>query len=346
MYYRRRTKRVILGFFVLALIVGFIVIGSFRFAEAARERQRYEEEQAAIRPPEPNIFVIETGDRPQTRRYAAQLRPWMHANVPAEVAGRVVEVMVEAGQSVSEGDPLVRLDESLSTIAAQRAQANHEEAKRLLEESARLVKTRAISDTQYHAQLAATRLAEAELAEAREVLNRHVIRAPFNGIVNNRLVDIGDAINVNQPVAELVDLERLRVEFHVSENDLSAFEIGKPLDLLVPSLPGRTFEPTVDFTSRSADQGTRLFRIEAILPNEGSRLPGGLQGIVSTEVHQFTDLPMVPALAVRFLGKNTLVWKMTSEGTPEQVNITVGPELDGVYPVLSGLSAGDRVIVR
>jgi membrane fusion protein (multidrug efflux system) len=346
MFYSRRTKRVILGFTALGLVVGFIVVGSLRVSASAREQRRYEEEQAAMKQPEPNISVIESGSRPQIRRYAAQLKPWMEANVPAEVTGRVVEVMIEAGQSIAKNQPLIHLDDRLASIAVARSKASRDEAHRLLDEASRLLKTRAISDSQYQAQYAMVRIADAELAQSQETLDRHTIRAPFDGIVNARLVDIGDAINVSQPVAEVVDLKQLRIEFFISENDLSAFPEGKALDLQLPSRPGRIFAPKVDFVSRSADQATRLFRVEAVLPNTETPLPGGLQGIISTEVDQFANLPMVPAMAVRFIGKNSMVWKQLPDGGAEQVAITVGPELDGVYPVLAGLNAGDRVIIR
>jgi membrane fusion protein (multidrug efflux system) len=346
MFYSRRTKRVILGFLALGLLVCFIILGSLRFAASTREQKLYEEERAAMKQPEPNVFTVETGTRPQIRRYAAQLKPWMEANVPAEVAGRVTNVMIEAGQSVKEDEPLVQLDDRLASIAVSRSKANYEEARRLLAESERLLKTRAISDSQYRAQNALVRIAEAEFAESAETLARHTIRAPFNGIVNARLVDIGDAINANQPVAEIVDLEKLRIELFVSENDLGAFPENKEIDLLLPSRPGRIFEPRVDFVSRSADPATRMFRVEALLPNTEDPLPGGLQGIVSTEVDRFKGLPMVPAMAVRFIGKNSMVWKQLPDGTAEQVAIVVGPELDGVYPVLDGLDAGDRIIIR
>lgn len=346
MFYRRRTKRVILGFLVLGLIIAFIILGSIRFAASSRQQKQYEEERAAMKQPEPNVFVIETGSRPQTRRYAAQLKPWMEANVPAEVPGRVTQVMIEAGQSVKKDQALIQLDDRLAQIAVDRSKTNYAEARRLLAEADRLFKTRAISDSQYQAQKALVRIAEAEFAESAETLARHTIRAPFDGIINARMVDIGDAINVNQPVAQIVDLEQLRIEFFVSENDLRAFPENKNIDLLVPSRPGRTFEPKVDFVSRSADPATRMFRVEALLPNTTDPLPGGLQGIVSMEVDRFADLPMVPAMAVRFIGQNSMVWKQRPDGTAEQVSIVVGPELDGVYPVLEGLDAGDRIIVR
>lgn len=342
-----RTKRVVLGFTALILIVVFLLVVMYRVAGSLRERQRYEEERAALMPPPPNVHVVEARTHHQDRRYSAQLLPWMRARVPAEVTGRVVEIYVEAGTAVEAGAPLVRLDDRLARIAVESTEARHAEARRLLEEGERLVRTNAVSRTEYEARAAAVRLTEAALAEAREVLERHTVRAPFHGTVNDRQVDIGDAVRANDPVAEVVDLDKLRVVFFVSEQDLGAFEVGKPVALRVEARPGEGFEPTVDFVSRSADERTRLFKVEAVLENENAGLPGGLQGVVEATIDLFKDRPFVPVAAVRFAGRHALVL-VQAEGAEEPglVEIEVGPELNGYYPVLEGLAAGDRILVR
>jgi membrane fusion protein (multidrug efflux system) len=344
MIFTRRTKRVLLGFIALGLVVFFVILASFRFAEAAREKRRYEMEKVELRVPEPNIVAAEVRDLERVRRFTADLRPWIDAEVPAEVAGRVTEVFVEGGSVVEPGALLVKLDETLARLAVDQAQARYEESLRLRAEAERLFKTRAISETAYQAQMSAVRLDKAVLAEAGERLARHTIRAPFPGIVDKRMVDVGEAVNANQPVARVVDLEKLRVEFYVTAADLSSFPVNQPVRLLLDSHPHEVLNPTVDFVSPAADQRTRLFRVEAVMDNE-KKLPGGLQGVVQSVTVPFRGLPSLPAAAVQFSGRQSLVWKVQPDG-PELVEIRIGPELDGFYPVLEGLNAGDRVLIR
>jgi len=346
MKYSRRKKRVLLGFFALILVVAFFLLASYRFADAMREQRRYEQERMEMKPPAVNLVQVERRDAPQLRRYAAQLRPWMEAGVPAEVAGRVVEVLVEGGDEVEAGQPLIRLDETLSRIAVDQARSRYEEAVRLQAEAQRLLRTRAISETAFQSQVATVRTDQAALADATERLARHTVRAPFTGVVNERLVDLGDAVNLNEPVVRLVDLEKLRVEFYVSENDLFAFPVGKPVSLQLQSQPGRAFTPEVDFVARSADPATRLFRVEAVLPNPGQDLAGGLQGVVEAEIRRFPETPFVPAAAVRFSGRRSLVWKKDASGEAVLTDIAVGPEIEGYYPVLEGLAEGDEVFIK
>lgn len=346
MFYSRRTKRILIGFLFLFVLLGVTVIGSFRWQSAQREKKRYEEEKAGLQATPPNRHVAELGNRAQVRQYAAVLRPWAEAEAPAEVPGRVIEVLIEPGDEVKEGQILARLEDRLARIAVELAQARLEEQQRLLAEASRLVKSRAISETQYQSVAAETRVSVALLAEARERLEKHTIRAPFAGIVNSRLVDVGDPVHQNEPVAQIIDLTQLRVEFYVSENDVAAFPRGRELSLFLPYLPGEIFTAKVDFASRSADPVTRLFRVEGILPNPGEQLPGGLQGVVEAELRHYESTVLIPTMAVRFLGRQAFVVREIAEGRSEPQEVRVGSEIDGFYPVLEGLQPGDVILVE
>ncbi len=344
--YSRSAKRLILGFSALLVVLSFIIVGSMRWQEAQREKKRYQEEQAGLQAAPPKRHLVTQGDRVHRRQYSAVLRPWIEAEVPAQAAGLVVEVLVEPGDHVESGQVVARVDDRLAQLVVESALARYEEKQRLLAEANRLVKTRAISETQFQSAAAEARLAAALLAEAREQLDRHTVRAPFSGVVNARLVDVGDPVNQNQPAVQLLDLSKLRVEFFVSERDIQAFPRGRSLVLFLPSQPGEVFTPEVQFTSRAADPQTRLFRVEATLPNPEQRLPGGLQGVVEAEVAVFQDTILVPAMAVRFRGRQAEVLRETAAGDRETVAVEVGPEIEGFYPVLRGLQPGDVLLIQ
>jgi RND family efflux transporter MFP subunit len=340
----KRTKRIALGTVAIVLIVLTVLLASNRYIAAQRERQRMETERKELVPAEPAAVEVLSEPLVRTRSFSADVRPWIQASVPAEVQGRVMETFVEAGQKVRKGDPLVKLDETRARIALDAVLARHTEASRLLIETERLQKSRVVSQTAYEAALAEVRVSRALLDEGRDTLARHTIRAPFSGVVNERLVDPGEAVNVNQPVARVVDLEKLRVYLHVSESDLPAFPPGKILSLHLGSGRHGTLKPEVLFTSRSADPGTRLFRVEAILDNAALAIPGGIQGTVETEVEEFPEGPVVPASAVRFSGNEATV--RLEENPAEPAPVRLGPEIGGRFPVLEGLKAGDRVLIQ
>lgn len=340
----KRTKRIALGASAIFLIVLAVLLASHRYISVQRERQRMETERKELVPPKPATVEVLSEPLVRNRSFTADIRPWIQAAVPAEVQGRVLETFVEAGQKVKKGDPLVRLDSTRARIALDAVLARHTEATRLLIETERLQKSRVVSQTAYEAALAEVRVSRALLDEARDTLERHTVTAPFSGVVNERLVDTGEAVNVNQPVARVVDLEKLRVYLHVSEADLSAFPPGKILSLHLGSGRHGTLKPEVLFTSRSADLSTRLFRVEAILDNASLAIPGGIQGTVDAEVEEFPEGPVVPASAVRFSGNEATVRLEENPTVPAPVRL--GPEIGGRFPVLEGLKAGDRVLIQ
>lgn len=342
----RRNKRAILGFLAVGLMVGFILIAAGRFLAGVREKQRFEQERAELKPPDPESVVVANAAPVRIRDYSAEVVPWMEARVPAEVPGRVVEASVEAGWAVKAGDVLVRLDDRRARIALDLALARHEEAVRLFSEAERLQKSRVVSQTQYESVRSEVKVTKAQVEDARDNLDRHTVRSPFDGIVNERLVEVGDAVNANEAVATVVDLARLRVRFAVAEAEIGAFPPDRPLKLRVLSAPHEALEPRVAFVARSADPGTGLFRVEALLDNANGKLPGGLQGEVEAEVQVFPEGPVVPAAAVRFAGRDAFVLKDDGGAEPVTTRIVVGPEVDGVFPVLEGVKAGDRLFVR
>jgi len=342
----RRNKRAILGFLAVVLMVGFILISAGRFLAGVKDKQRFEQEREELKPPEPESVMVVDTSPVRIRDYSSEILPWMEARVPAEVPGRVLEAPIEAGTVVRAGDVLVRLDAARSRIALDLAQARHEEALRLFGEAERLQKSRVVSQTQYESVRSEVRITKAQVADAQDNLERHTIRAPFDGVVNERLVEVGDAVSVSEAVATVVDLSKLRVRFAVAEAEIGAFPPGRPVKLRVLSAPRESLEPRVAFVARSADPGTGLFRVEALLDNADRRFPGGLQGEIEAEVQVFPRGPVVPAAAVRFTGRDAYVLKDEGGEEPVLTRIVVGPEVDGVFPVLEGLKAGDRLYVR
>jgi RND family efflux transporter MFP subunit len=335
---------VAIGFAAVGFIVFVGIMASTRYVASERERQRREAESASLQPPDPVVAVVESKTLERKRKFTADVRPWVSAEVPAEVRGRVLETLVEAGQEVAKDDPIVRLDEARARIALEAAEARHAETTRILLEAEKLQSSRVVSRSAYEAAIAENRISRASLDEARDTLEKHTIRAPFSGIVNERLVDIGDPVAINQPVAELVDLDKLRVFIHVSETDLPSFPQGRKLPLRLGSETGEAPEPEVLYIARSADPSTRLFKIEAVMDNPGGRLPGGIQGVVEAAI-QIYEGPVVPASAVRFAGSKSTVLR-ESGGEAVETEIVVGAEVDGLFPVLEGLSPGDRVLIQ
>lgn len=226
----RRSKRAILAFIGLSLLVGVLLASVSRYFEGVESRRRLQDEKASLKQREDFVFTVEPRTVERERRYAVAVDPWMVSDVPAEVAGRVSETKVEPGSRVKKGDPLVLLDDEIAASDLRRAEAQLAELQRLLAEAETLERSKVVSRTQVEAVRSEARVADAAEDSARARFEDHTIRAPYDGDVVERFVQIGEAVNINQRVVRLVDTSRLRVVF------MSMSATSRP------SLPARKFK--------------------------------------------------------------------------------------------------------
>jgi RND family efflux transporter MFP subunit len=341
----RRSKRAWIGLLLLGGLVTTLFFAVGRYFEGLAEQRRYEEERAEVKPRPPHLHTVKRENRVRLRRYTAELAPWTDASLAVEVPGTVIETPVETGQSVKEGDVLLRLDPTMAELAVRASEAQHAEARRLAEEAATLAERKVASQTELAAAQSRAVVSEAQLAREKENLARHTLKAPFSGVIDRRLVDVGDPVTALTPVIRMADLSRLRVVFYVAQKDVEEFEKGELVRVEVPGVPG-VFEASLLFAGRVADPDTRMVRMEAELPNPGNKLPGRAQGIVEAEVGSYSGALFVPVAAVRITGDSLLVERRTEDGSSQLVEIQAGPELDGAYPVFSGLNEGDQIFIR
>jgi membrane fusion protein, multidrug efflux system len=356
----RRTKRVMLGLGFAALTLVLLVTVLARYFAAQERRQRIAEERANLQAAEPLSVTAARETRERRRSYSAQLRPFAEARLAAEAQGRLDEILAQPGDRVTQGQTLARIDPTLArlnlesaeaTLAA--AQAQLDELRRQLQDAEILGASRAIAEAEVRGLRAQLNVQEREVnrwdVETRrqaELLARHQIRAPFDGILNERLVESGDTVALQQPLLRVVALDPLRVIFFVSEAEISSFRSGTPILLRLHSYPEREYSLTVTHVSASADPRTGLFRLETWLPNPDLTLQGGLVGTVEATVAVYRDTIFVPAAAVRFDGPNAFIEVSPPEGPPERRRIEIGPDVGGSFPVLSGVAAGEQILIR
>lgn len=355
----RNARRTILGLSVAAVVIVVFAAAVGHYFAARALELRLEQERATLVAPEPILVEVERRQMSRSRTYAVRLDPFRRARVAAEATGRVRSVHFEMGDPVSEGALLVRLDETLARLsldaasaALEAAEVQEAELRRRLEEAEALAEARTIPETQLEATRSQLEVQQREAARLRvevqrqeELLRRHEIRAPFEGLIDQRLIDAGDTVNMNEAVALLAALDPLRARFYISDRELPAFSQGQELEIRLGSHPRRSVPARVTSIGRSADPATGLFAVEAWAENPGWELPGGLQGTVAVPIQHYRDALFIPAAAVRFEGPRALS-TVQINGQTEVRQIRLGEEIDGYYPVLDGLQEGEKVLIR
>lgn len=194
--------------------------------------------------------------------------------INAETDGRVVATGVERGERLDEGQVIARLDER--DRRARLAQAEATVRQRELEFAARtkLKGESYVSEAQLQEAAALLETAKAELARAKLEIANIVIRAPFDGALQERMVEVGDYVKAGDPVATFVDERRLIVSADVSEFDAHYVAKGKPGSARLAT--GEVVEGTLRYVAPVADEATRTFRVELEVDNAAGEYRGGM----------------------------------------------------------------------
>lgn len=187
--------------------------------------------------------------------------------------------------------------------------------------------------------------ARARVALAHKALTDTIVRAPFTGLVGERMVSIGDYVTKGMKVATVVRVDPLRVQLTVPEQFIGAVAVGAPVVFEVDAYPGRQFAGNIRYVSPALEPNQRALTIEAVVPNATRALKPGLFATAKIEQPARTPGVVVPAGAVQTSGGTSRVFVVNGDHVEERI-VTVGQTVDGTVEITNGLKAGERVATR
>jgi len=221
----------------------------------------------------------------------------------------------------------------LSTAEFEQRRTQAETAGRQLEVA------RNSAEQQYQSLLAA----RARLALARKALADTSVRAPFDGVIGERLVSVGDYVIRGTKVAHVMRVSTLRVELTVPEQYILTVAAGRAVAFEVDAYPGRTFTGRVRYVSPALKADSRALVVEALVPNESRLLKPGFFATARIEQASPSSALVVPASAVRAGAGAARVFVVAGDRVEERV-VALGEAVDGDrLEVTGGLKAGERV---
>lgn len=184
--------------------------------------------------------------------------------------------------------------------------------------------------------------ARARISLARKAVADTDVKAPFAGLVAERVVSVGDYVNRGTRVATVVKIDPLRVELTIPEQALSLVQVGMPVKLTVDAYPNEVFDAKVRFISPAVRADQRALTVEAIAPNTSGRLKPGLFATASIQQQQTAPALLVPATAVETVSGTSRVYVIKGELAEERI-VTTGERVGGHVEITSGLTQGEVV---
>jgi Cu(I)/Ag(I) efflux system membrane fusion protein len=178
------------------------------------------------------------------------------------------------------------------------------------------------------------------------------IRAPFGGTVIERIAAEGTYVSTGAALYRIANLSALWIQLDAYESDLQRLGKGQDVRVEVEAFPGEEFRGKITFIDPTLDTKRRTARVRVEIDNRDGRLRPGMfaQAVVSTETAKAGSTPLViPSTAPLFTGRRAIVYveEQAAEGTSyEPRTVRLGPRLGNFYPVVAGLSEGERIVMR
>ncbi|USD64790.1 efflux RND transporter periplasmic adaptor subunit [Vibrio sp. SCSIO 43136] len=263
--------------------------------------------------------------------------PKREAKLGAEIAGKIIALRVDKGDAVTAGQPIAQIDKGDLNIQLEKAKAMLAVKEKEFK-AAQSLKNRGLQgEVAFSTAQAALTDAKASLENVKLALRNTLIKAPFDGYIDDLMVEEGDFVGIGDPVASLLDLSVLLIEADVSEQHIGQLQLGQSADVrLVTDVE---MQGKLSYVSRVSSPATNTFEIEIQIPNQGQKISAGISAEVTLTLGEQMAVKVTPAMLALDesgnLGVKTLV-EETVKFVPIQL---VKAEQDGVW--LTGL--GDSV---
>jgi len=310
------------------------------------------------------LAPVERRDIVETLRLSGSLTSPFTSSLSPDFEGRLVSLAVDAGDRVQQGDILFKLDDELArlelaqaTAAEHEAEADLADAKRRVVEVRKLVTEKTFPESEARSlealvtrNQAILERRRAERAYAAATLERHVLKAPFSGVIAERGADLGERVDTDSRVLLLVAIDRLQLDLRVPQQYFQRVKTGTELSLQLDALPGQTIAARVSQVVPVSDPDARTFLVRAQVNNPAVRLTPGMSVRAVIRIGTDRQAEVVPRDAlIRYPDGRTVVWVAAVEGdryVVEERQVKTGLTFDGKVEIIDGLSAGERVVIR
>ncbi|MCD9026955.1 efflux RND transporter periplasmic adaptor subunit [Luteimonas sp. BDR2-5] len=326
--------RLVAGTALLAIVLGMAACGGDR---------------AQAKPGDDAPAAIPVETEAVTRRsvaasYAgsASLEVPRGADVIAKTSGIALEVLVEEGDAVRAGQPLLRLDPDRPRLAVQQSRATMGKLENSYRRAQQLVGQQMISANDLDQIKFDLDNARAQYEMAQLELSYTTVTAPISGVISQRMIRTGNFVQINTPIFSIVDNSRIEATLNVPERELRVLKRGQPVRLQVDALPGETFDGVVERVSPVVDSGSGTFRV--VCAFEGSdMLRAGMFGRIRIDYDQRAAALVIPRSALLEDDDTAAVYTVR-DGKAVRVPVTLGYIDGNLIEVRDGLSEGEPVV--
>ena len=338
---------------IMLVLVGAVLGGLFGFKTFVNGKIKEAMASMANTPQTVSTIKAETGEWQPKIDAVGTLRAVRGAELSFEVSGVVDTISFQSGDEVKEGQVLLTLRKQDEEARLESLEATAALAQITYDRDMKQLKAQAISQATVDNDAANLRNARAQVAVQQAVLDKKTLRAPFDGKLGLRQVDLGQFLSAGTMVATLQSVDPIYVDFLLPQQAISQINVGEKVRARIDAFPDRAFEGKITAINPKIETGSRNVYVRATLANPDKKLIPGMFATVELDTGAPQRLVTLPQTAVAYNPYGSLVYLVDDKAKgagakPEliarQVFVTTGATRGDQVAILKGVSAGDTIV--
>jgi membrane fusion protein (multidrug efflux system) len=344
---RRRWRSVVIAMGLLVAIVVCV------FGVKALQIGKMMTTKMVMPPTTVSSATVKEEDWAPTLSAVGSISAVQGAVVSSELGGVVSQIAFENGGTAKKGDLLLQLDASAEEAQLKSAEADLQLARSDLERSRELVGRKVISKAEIDAAESKFKQKEGGVEQMRSMIAKKTVRAPFDGQLGIRQVNVGQMINSGQQVVQLTSLDSLFADFALPQQYLGQLTLGLEVHVTTDALPGHVFPGKVTAINSMVDSSTRNITLQATLENPDHVLRPGMFAKAEVTLPEKHKALVVPGSAISYapFGDSVFVIEKKKDGKTgkesqviRQQFVRVGEARGDLVAITQGLKAGETVV--
>ncbi len=344
------TKRMVIMLIAVAIVLG----GVFGFQ--AFKASMIKKFMTAMGAPPQTVSAVRAGYSEWQPKIEAvgSLRAVLGADLSLEVAGVVDTITFNSGDDIEQGKLLLKLRAADDVAKLESLKAVAELNEIIYERDQKQFKMQAVSQATLDTDAANLKNAKAQVAQQQAILEKKYLRAPFDGRIGIRVVDLGQYLSAGTPIVTLQALDPIFVDFFVPQQSVDQVQLGQKVDVKIDAFRDQTFTGEISALNPKVDASNRNVEIRATLNNPEHKLLPGMYATVDIATGSPQSYITMPQTAISYNPYGDTVYVVDSRagdapGKPphliaRQTFVTTGPTRGDQVAVLKGIGEGDLIV--
>jgi membrane fusion protein (multidrug efflux system) len=333
-------------FILLAMIALIVVlVGAIKKESALIAANK----AAAVQQEKPPINAVTLTLSPTTIKdrinLPGSIKPWTRLQLMSKLGGTITDVLVQEGDRVQKGDVLAHIESKDYEIALTRAEAAYKLAKSEYDRDKSIYDKGVIPASTLDANKTSMQTARADYENAKLLYSRTTVTSPMDGIIRRMDAKIGLQLSVGDPIAEILEIDRLKGVIGIPESDVLAVRKLDEVEISIQALNNKKISAKVHFLSPSPETIARIYNLELEIDNKAADIFSGMFIRADIVKETFHNSIAVPFYSVISRNDEQFVY-VEENGIAKKRHVRLGIMEKWMVQITDGLHAGDKLLVE